>query len=242
VNFARPDEHGPFSDADLLAARHSSEQVALAVDRGLRFELTGKRANVLEHALDRVPQPLVITDLSAEVIFRNRAALAADRAGEGRPAARSGTNRAPGDRAGGASVREAVEGSIAEAMTEFRRDGKRVSTRSVRSQGQQMIVRSYRLPEQDHAAVTIVYPYQDGSARRLPVWEVLTPREQEIAQLISHGLTTRQIAERAFVSENTVKQHLKRVFAKTDVRNRAELMQRIWSSGDRADGGAQPDR
>jgi DNA-binding CsgD family transcriptional regulator len=42
-------------------------------------------------------------------------------------------------------------------------------------------------------------------------------------------LTTKQIAERAFISENTVKQHLKRVFAKVDVHNRAELVQLVWA-------------
>ena len=58
--------------------------------------------------------------------------------------------------------------------------------------------------------------------------------QQEIAELVSAGLTTKEIASRAFVSENTVKQHLKRIFAKTDVRNRAELMQRVWAAAAQA--------
>jgi DNA-binding CsgD family transcriptional regulator len=40
------------------------------------------------------------------------------------------------------------------------------------------------------------------------------------------------------VTENTVKQHLKRIFAKTDVANRAELVQRIWTA--RCQGGKVP--
>ncbi|MBW4818795.1 response regulator transcription factor [Rhodococcus qingshengii] len=59
----------------------------------------------------------------------------------------------------------------------------------------------------------------------------MTKREQEIASLVSEGFTTKEIALRAFISENTVKQHLKRVFAKADVSNRAELVQLIWASG-----------
>ncbi|MGW5690473.1 LuxR C-terminal-related transcriptional regulator [Streptomyces asiaticus] len=39
------------------------------------------------------------------------------------------------------------------------------------------------------------------------------------------------MGERAFISENTVKQHLKRIFAKTDVSSRAELVQLMWSAG-----------
>ena len=48
--------------------------------------------------------------------------------------------------------------------------------------------------------------------------------------LVSEGLTTREIAQRAFISENTVKQHLKRIYAKTNVSNRAELIQLTWAS------------
>ena len=58
--------------------------------------------------------------------------------------------------------------------------------------------------------------------------------EQEIAELVAQGLTTKQIAERAFISENTVKQHLKRVFAKVDVHNRAELVQLVWAHSERS--------
>jgi DNA-binding CsgD family transcriptional regulator len=43
-------------------------------------------------------------------------------------------------------------------------------------------------------------------------------------------LTNRQIAERAFVSETTVRQHLKRIFRKFDVHNRAQLVQSIWQT------------
>ena len=68
------------------------------------------------------------------------------------------------------------------------------------------------------------------------MWDVLIRREQDIAQLVSEGLTTKQIAEKAYISENTVKQHLKRVFAKTDVSNRAELVQLIWSAVDNRKG------
>ena len=111
--------------------------------------------------------------------------------------------------------------------------GKRVHTRSVRAQssGRRVVIKSYRLSDQHNAAVTLLFDCTDERSGRLPLWDVLSPREQDIAELVSKGLTTKEIAERAFVSENTVKQHLKRVFAKTDVRNRAELVQLIWAAG-----------
>ena len=53
----------------------------------------------------------------------------------------------------------------------------------------------------------------------------LTPRELEILGLIAEGLSNKEIAERVFVSENTVKTHASRVFDKLGARRRTEAVQ-----------------
>lgn len=53
----------------------------------------------------------------------------------------------------------------------------------------------------------------------------LTPRELEILQLMADGLSNREIAERVFVSENTVKTHSSRVFDKLGARRRTQAVQ-----------------
>lgn len=53
----------------------------------------------------------------------------------------------------------------------------------------------------------------------------LTPRELEILELIAAGLSNREIAEQVFVSENTVKTHLSRVFDKLGARRRTQAVQ-----------------
>jgi len=53
----------------------------------------------------------------------------------------------------------------------------------------------------------------------------ITPRELEILELIAAGLSNREIAERVFVSENTVKTHLSRVFDKLGARRRTQAVQ-----------------
>jgi NarL family two-component system response regulator LiaR len=53
----------------------------------------------------------------------------------------------------------------------------------------------------------------------------LTVREVEILELIADGLSNRQIAERLFVSENTVKTHSSRVFLKLNARRRTQAVQ-----------------
>jgi DNA-binding CsgD family transcriptional regulator len=53
----------------------------------------------------------------------------------------------------------------------------------------------------------------------------ITPRELEILRLIADGLSTREMAERLFVSENTVKTHCKRLFDKLEVNRRTKAIQ-----------------
>ena len=53
----------------------------------------------------------------------------------------------------------------------------------------------------------------------------ITPRELEILELIAQGLSNREIAERAHVSENTVKTHSSRVFDKLGARRRTQAVQ-----------------
>ncbi|MFV1998482.1 MAG: response regulator transcription factor [Acidiferrobacterales bacterium] len=51
----------------------------------------------------------------------------------------------------------------------------------------------------------------------------LTAREIEVVQAIAKGSSNAQIGEDLFISCNTVKNHLKNIFAKVGVRNRTEL-------------------
>jgi two-component system, NarL family, response regulator LiaR len=53
----------------------------------------------------------------------------------------------------------------------------------------------------------------------------LTPRELNILALIAAGLSTREIAARVGVSENTVKTHSSRIYAKLDVNRRTQAVQ-----------------
>lgn len=54
----------------------------------------------------------------------------------------------------------------------------------------------------------------------------LTPREHEILGLIAQGLSNRDIGEKLFVSENTVKTHSSRLFEKMQVNRRLQAVQR----------------
>jgi DNA-binding CsgD family transcriptional regulator len=53
----------------------------------------------------------------------------------------------------------------------------------------------------------------------------ITRRELEILELIANGLSNREIAEKLFVSENTVKTHSSRLFDKLSARRRTQAVQ-----------------
>ena len=53
----------------------------------------------------------------------------------------------------------------------------------------------------------------------------ITRRELEILELIAGGLSNREIAERLFVSENTVKTHSSRLFDKLSAKRRTQAVQ-----------------
>lgn len=58
----------------------------------------------------------------------------------------------------------------------------------------------------------------------IQILEPLTDREQEVLQLILSGKSNRAIAENLFISESTVKTHVRNIYIKYEVSSRAELI------------------
>jgi DNA-binding CsgD family transcriptional regulator len=59
----------------------------------------------------------------------------------------------------------------------------------------------------------------------------ITNREMEILEAIAAGLSNREIAEKLYVSENTVKTHSARVFEKLSARRRTQAVQLAKEAG-----------
>ena len=76
-------------------------------------------------------------------------------------------------------------------------------------------------------AVTIMLASPGERRSLFGLSHALSPREREVVDLVAHGADTHTIAARMFLSEHTVQDHLKSVFAKTGTRNRRSLVSRL---------------
>ncbi len=53
-------------------------------------------------------------------------------------------------------------------------------------------------------------------------WDELTPREQEVLQLIAKGASNREIAQSLYISEGTVKNHVTNILNRLNLRDRTQ--------------------
>jgi DNA-binding NarL/FixJ family response regulator len=63
----------------------------------------------------------------------------------------------------------------------------------------------------------------------------LTPRELEVLQELATGATNREIAERLYITENTVKNHVSSILSKLNLQNRREAARFAHQCGIKAD-------
>jgi DNA-binding CsgD family transcriptional regulator len=74
----------------------------------------------------------------------------------------------------------------------------------------------------EHAASNFIsFDYDRGQDRSL------TPVERDVVRLVAEGHTNAEFGRRLFISVNTVKKHLSRVYTKVDVDGRADIAAQV---------------
>jgi DNA-binding CsgD family transcriptional regulator/PAS domain-containing protein len=221
LDFARRRCDAGFRAGEVRLFDVVARRVSDAVARALRFEELARQSTLVERALDALGVAVVATSLDSTLLFANRAATNL----------LGGPGRAPWG----------LPPALAEAIavdSERLVAGRRFTTSTVASPLGRAPLRSLQRPlaggaPVDGVTVRSMLARECGAVisllydRPQPLWHripVLSNREQEIVELVARGLSTGQIAEVASITQNTVKQHLKRIFGKLGVRSRAELV------------------
>ena len=71
--------------------------------------------------------------------------------------------------------------------------------------------------------LAVVAPLWGADSRDGRDWQPLSQREREIVSLVAQGYKNKEMAEKMFISEQTVKNHLHNIFDQLGVSDRLEL-------------------
>lgn len=92
-----------------------------------------------------------------------------------------------------------------------------------------LLVRATLLRGPDGSCIAVSFERLQvrSDIRQTAAHHALTTRETEIAEQLVQGLSTESIAKRLSIARNTVREHVKHIYAKLGVGTRAELVSRL---------------
>lgn len=137
--------------------------------------------------------------------------------------------RSPGPRNGGKILLRAIQTILPHLKERL----KRFSAREIRSGRRTYLCRSFSVAPANRKnswPIGAVLLERDSATKDILLIGAkyhLTQREQEAVQLLSHGLTSKEIADRMGISPNTVKAFLRLVMIKTGVTTRSGIVGRL---------------
>ena len=75
----------------------------------------------------------------------------------------------------------------------------------------------------DRSTAALLARLRDDKQEKTDPLAELTGQEREVFRLIGEGLTNRQIAERMFLAEKTIKNYVSHILAKLDMQRRTQV-------------------
>jgi len=212
LNIARHRDDPAFTLTDLARMQTASVIVGRVFERVADDQVSRSVHAIASVALDSVADPIVVSDEYGAALVVNDAA----------------------QKVMGALKQELLPlcmSAIRENLAALRRGDTRSVSQVVDAAGERITVRT-TWANSDDARIAISRIYRRSTSVGAPPLDhsPLTSRQREIAAMAGAGMTVGQIAQKAFVSPNTVKQHLKRIYDALGVHSRAELVQVLWAS------------
>jgi DNA-binding CsgD family transcriptional regulator len=213
VALVREENQPDFSDQEVAFVARVGAQLA----HGLRYALLREAAD--GGMQDRAPGVIVLDQDGTVRSLTDQA--------------RFWLERFPADRGTGLELPAAVHAVAGRALACARSGSPIPAYASVRvTSGEWLTIHASTLETngQDLGAVAVTLAPAapaDLEPLRLHLYG-LTPREREVAQLLTRGSSTDEIARTLWISRHTVKDHVKAVYAKIGVTSRAELSAKLF--------------
>jgi DNA-binding CsgD family transcriptional regulator len=203
INFGRSYSEGAFKQDDLLAISILSHFLGLAIIGSFGNKSVEEYNTRYCKAIDNMQQPMLIIDKNLNVNYTNRSAKGTivRHFGGDRPE-EVFANQIRGLSVNSGNCDETIINNL-----------KMRSCLLPGSKNQQTIVFLNDTPP----------PKVNDTIRR-----ILTSREIDVLLLVERGLQNKEIAEKLFVSVNTIKRHLDNMFIKLNVTSRTKLISRLY--------------
>jgi DNA-binding CsgD family transcriptional regulator len=236
LNLCRSARQGPLDANERGLIEHIVPHVCRSIRLWLRVDAYGALQRAEFRVLDRLSVGVVLLDRRARILYANAAARALD-SDEGPLRLRNATvsARSPShSQRLGALVRMALLGAPEGSMSVPRASDGALLTILVSSVRGRDIGRFADLGMPD--AAVLLFIVDPANRTGVPLaWIVdaygLTPAEARVALAASSGLTIPETALHLGVSTNTLKTHLRKVFAKTGTSRQTELARLMASIG-----------
>ncbi|MHC2338260.1 helix-turn-helix transcriptional regulator [Bradyrhizobium sp. USDA 4454] len=227
-HLCRGERQGPFEEPQIGILRRLRPHLCRSIELGFRLEAYKSLRETNAQALDCLAIGVIFLDRSRRIILANEAARLFG-AADGPLRLRNGTVSAFAasfSRRLDDLVQAVLRGLPAATMSMPHPEDGRLINLLVSSVRSRDIDRLQRLHPQRAAAMIFVLdpagPGELPATSLMDIWQ-LTLAEARAALCVARGCSVAEIARRLGVSPNTVKTHLRRVFAKTGVRSQVEL-------------------
>lgn len=229
ITLLRPRGQGSFDDETIRTFTLLVPHVTRALDLQQKLGHLSVFNTIHEQALDLLPHAVIALDHAQRVIHMNRAAEALVRDGDGLTVTNDHLQLSL------ASERQQLAGIIADVLNP-QLGVKSVTTMSVRRRADQppLILTARRVTEHRHDSsgegVAVLVFVTDPSAVSATASEALcrvyglTRSEVRLAVELGRGDSLGEIAAGFGVTENTVRTHMKSLFAKTGTRKQSQLV------------------
>jgi DNA-binding CsgD family transcriptional regulator len=233
-NMCRSVRRGPFDPDEERLLEWLSPHLCRSVTLGFRIDGYLAMQHAAFNVLDRLADGVVVLDRKARVLFANAAALGMAEEGSLRLHQSISTHSSAHSQRLNELIRAALQGAAGGTMGLPRSGDDRLLTVLVSS------IRGKDLGRLSDAGVkdaaVLLFVIDPANRRSIPLGQImdaygLTHAEARVALAASSGNTILETAKSLGLSPNTIKTHLRRVFAKTATGRQSELAGLITAIG-----------